>query len=249
MQDQKVSEPLTNPTITPLTDPIAPQPTTTSPLPPVSQSPKSNKKMLMIIGVVIVLIILTAVGIFAFTQMNKPAETIMQPSPTPEAMIDVSDWGVYEGEGYSLQYPSTFTISDTEENGAKGITLLMHGETQKNSGRTQTELFDGVVIKTLLITKTDNQPLSDYANNEYQTAKSSLDPNSNDYFTDLTKTTIAGKEAYMYDIHGYSDAKIYYMSVGENVLKIIVIYAGSDTDVPGYLSLADQILSTFKFTQ
>lgn len=170
-------------------------------------------------------------------------------SPTPKAIVDATGWGSYKGSDYSLMYPPTFTISDAEENGAKGITLLMHGETQKNSGRTQTELFDGVIVRVLLFADMGQQSLLDYASGEYQTAKSSLDPNSDDYFTDLTKTKIAGNETYMYDVHGYSDAKVYYLNVGGNVLKIIVIYAGSDTDVPGYLTLANEILSTLKLTQ
>jgi len=269
MEEQKPTEP-SSPEIAPAA-PVAPQgqppvaetviaPTAQSPVPPAPEAPKSNKKMLMIIGVVIVLLILAAVAVLAFTQMQRPTETAMEPSPTPEAMIeeptptpeamvvDTTGWESYAGEGYTLMYPSTFTASDTEENGDKGVSLLMHGEIQKNSGRTQTELFDGVVVKTLLAKET-GQTLEEYSSSEYQIAKSGLDPNSDDYFTDLVKTAIAGQDAYVYDIHGYSDAKVYYLSVNENILKIIVIYAGSEDDVPGYLSLADQILSTFEFTQ
>lgn len=265
MQETKAPEFVTNPIVVPLTDPqITPavQPVAepmVPPAPPIPDVPKkSNKKLFIIIAIVVALLVIVAAVAFAYSQMNKPAmvepfptpEAIMEEaSPTPEAMVDTTGWESYVGEGYTLMYPSTFSASDTEENGDKGISLLMHGETQKNSGRTQTELFDGIVIKSLLVSNTDQQSLMEYANSQQMAAKSSLDPQSEDTISDLAAVTIAGQNAYMYDIHGYSDAKMYFLGKGNTIVKIIVIYAGSDADVPGYLSLADQILSTFKFTQ
>jgi hypothetical protein len=117
-----------SPVVAPVTPneqlPVAQPATVTPPLPPEPEKPhsKDNKKKntFLILGAVIILLIVAAVGIFAFTQSLKPAEQVVEePSPTPEAMEvkdETADWKTFANVeyGYIIKYPSTEFGVDSE---------------------------------------------------------------------------------------------------------------------------------------
>ena len=94
---------------------VTPPVETFTPPVPNQESPKSNKKLFIMGGVVLALLVLAAVGVFAFTQMQKPKEIVTEvtPSPTSEATIDeTANWETYNDDSFnfSLGYPPGWTL-------------------------------------------------------------------------------------------------------------------------------------------
>lgn len=243
-----------------------PDPTPKAPIEEPTQAPEQpmdstalpsggSKKKLTIVGAVVILLILAAVGVFAYMNTFKPTDvpSSMQepsPTPTPAATADpTSGWGAYSGDGYSFKYPASFAApTDSNEGDWKGVAIVMLGETQKASGRTQTELFDGVSIRALAIT--DTYTSAKDAADAFQKVDKEGVQNINPDFsvTDISQQTIGKNTAYFYHIHGQIDADVYFIDNGKIVLKITVSYAGADTDVTKYKATAEQVLSTFEFS-
>ena len=86
---------------------------------------KSSKKLFVIIGAVVVLLLIAVAGIFAFMQMQRTSEEVMteaSPSPTSDpsaaeagAMVEedpMSDWESYTNDefGVSFKYPPELSV-------------------------------------------------------------------------------------------------------------------------------------------
>ena len=102
--------------------------TITPPSEPVPK--KSHKKLFMIIGVIVLLLILAAVGVFAFTKMQTPKmyEDENFPTPTPAVVDEMSGWKNYEGQSLAFKYPSSWTATEGSVEYFGGETVIIKNE-------------------------------------------------------------------------------------------------------------------------
>ncbi|RJR28152.1 hypothetical protein C4564_06350 [Candidatus Microgenomates bacterium] len=220
----------------------------------INAKPKSKKKTVFIAAVILVLTLIAAV--IAYKQLQNiyirkldPGMILPSASPTPEATADdtMANWETYTGPGYSFKHPPVFESPvETEEGGWTGASMVMFGETQKASGRTQTELFDGLVIRTLI--NTSEYTSAKDAADAYHQADDNSTRTISSSVSEIQEITVGGKTAYYYEVHGFGDARMYFIDLGSSVLRATILYAGAEEDVKNFLSLADKIISTFEFT-
>lgn len=230
-------------------DQIQPQPTI---------APAPKKSVFPIFFVVLILVLLTASGIFAYQNMQLQKQIVIlqsQPTPLPaETLVKEGDptanWKTYADpqNQYSVKYPTEITMSSYREGTYSGIHLLFIGPTQTASGRIQTSLSDGVSIKTLLVTNIST-PLRDYAE-QRRVAESQSAPKDDPQPTvsKLSEVLVGEKFGYFYTVDDRgSIAQVNLVSLNDNVLQIVTRSAGSTGVQQQYANLINQILSTFKF--
>lgn len=112
-----------SPTMPTMPDPSAPpvpEATSTMQAPPLVTPPsdtsgtESKKKIFLVIGALLVILLLTAVGIFAFTRMQTPDSDKMVAEATPTPSIS-SEWKTYEDQTIMISVPSNWTVTALEE--------------------------------------------------------------------------------------------------------------------------------------
>jgi len=111
--------------------PVEPFPASVTPpvISPVPETPKkSNKKLFLIVGLVILMLVLMAGGIGAYFLMRGQEEA--SPTPTPEAVATptptaspdpTADWEIYNSEEYkfSFRYPKNWRLGLFPAGGSK----------------------------------------------------------------------------------------------------------------------------------
>ena len=236
-----------------------------APVSPVIPSLPLKSSLFPTFFVVLILILLGATSVFAYQnwRLNQKLDALIRsqftttPSPTPQAEPDLAppdtaNWKTYTNpqNQYSVKYPPEVTMSDYREGMYSGIHLLLIGPTQTASGRIQTSLFDGVSIKTLVITNVSIS-LRDYAE-QRRVAESQSAPKDDPQPTvsKLTEVLIGGKSGHHYAVDDQGRvAQVNLVSLNGNILQIVTRSAGSPKFERQYINLIDQILSTFKFTK
>lgn len=173
-----------------------------------------------------------------------------QPSGTDNQnrVDETVSWQIYESpnKDYSFKYPKEGTLSNYNEGTYKGVMLRFLGSTQTSSGRTETSLTDGLVVKTLLITNM-NQSLQEFAESQRKVELNTLPEAPT--VSSLSQLTINGQTAFTYTLGGTSNAKVVFVKIEKGILKMSGLYEGDSAAKTKYLNLFDQILTTFKFSE
>jgi len=213
--------------------------------------------------ITLISLLLSTFFIYQNWRLNQKLDALIRsqftttPSPTPQAEPDLAppdtaNWKTYTNpqNQYSVKYPPEVTMSDYREGMYSGIHLLLIGPTQTASGRIQTSLFDGLNIKTLIITNIST-PLQDYAE-QRRIAENQSAPKDDPQpaVSRLSEISIGGKSGYRYAVDDQGRvAQVYLVSLNDNILQIVTRSAGSAEFEQQYANLINQILSTFKFTK
>jgi len=198
--------------------------------------------VLMVMAIVIVIGYMYRGRISIPKTNTKPIPTVVEsiPTQTPEPH---ADWEKYlDSSGvYGFSYPKEeFTIKDYVEGVFQGVSITHLGSNQKNA---QLQLSDGVVLRTILITGKDNDAKAEAEENR---KKAFFQPDVNTKLSETTTFNVAGKIGYKYTISGYGNAEDYYVDVGDDVVRIEVIYAGTLEDTINYKKLIDEVFTTLK---
>ncbi len=164
------------------------------------------------------------------------------PIPTPDF---ANDWKSYNDahNSFSIKYPSDFTFSEYKEGNYNGFQLSFIGPTQIASGRTQTSLFDGAVIKGLVINEEEATALT-LAQTMRARETNVPEGEKAPALTDIKPVRIGNTRGFQYTSEGTGKAQITFVQIGDNVLQLVSIYAGTPDSEPQYLAKINQILST-----
>ena len=194
---------------------------------------------------IVLILIALGLGYLKFHTQDVPPSPMPSPflpSPTPLASVQTLTTAYF-----SLEYPSDATASPVTEGPDNQTWAFSYmGETQRASGRTQTELFDGYA---LTITRFQTSSSDDAIQTQAQADMQGIsDACGESHLTTLAPTLIAGHEAQNFTGGCLGEATYYYFLDSENLYRLTVMIVGPETSTTTtYQEIVDQIISSLKF--
>lgn len=212
--------------------------------PPIPPEPKKvNHKLIYAILGGIILLLLVVIGVLAM-QMNTSSQPIQTPPPpdipTPPATLTPSPttdptagWETYTGGGYAFRYPNDWGTLNLGQN-SETLMVAPQESIHQVSQMVQTGGFGGGSFLIMLINETDDATVE---SDEFQKV------NSQPYLLD-------GKEAIKYELEVIQESPL--GAVGDRLVDVRIPhnerFLSIDLVDYKYLTIYNQILSTFEFT-
>lgn len=198
-------------------------------------------------GIVILFGVLLIAGILAWInlqpQNDKQENNQVQLTPSP-TFDPTENWNSFTNLNHSFKYPSEATAEARED---ESIVRFM-GQKQIDSGRTQTELFDGYSFRIGEIINDSKLTLEQLSKNERQNAQNNCLERESGQVSQLETISVSGRIGYQYSAAGcYVDYTETIVSFGDKFYRISQSYVGDVEDQKRYQEITNQILSTFKF--
>ena len=270
MQQESPQTPFTKTSPTPPATPEDTIPITHASLASI-KPPSSNNKLIQLLSFLLILALAIA-GLFAFKYyQSQPNQNIDQISCTLDAkmcpdgsavgrsgpncefapcpLIDpTANWQTYANDEYTFKYPSGLQ-SDTDAAGAgvDSIRFTYLGPTQIDSGRTETEVFDGYQFVVTKVETNTTLTAQEKASQDRTNSQTNCPENST--ISNVFPTQISGLTAYQYSATGcFSDYTTSYVVNNDNLYSITQSHAGEPPKDQEYKEITVQILSTFQFT-
>lgn len=190
-----------------------------------------------------IIVLLSIAGWINFRYGGSQKSESTQPTPTPSIKIP-ENWKTLTNLNHVFKYPEEATGEARED---ESIVYFM-GKKQIDSGRTQTELFDGYSFRVGEISSTSELPLKELANGERENAINNCSERENDQVSQLKNVFIDGQVGYQYSVQGcYIDYTETIASFDNKFYRISQSYVGDPEDQRKYQEITNQILSSFKF--
>ncbi len=168
----------------------------------------------------------------------SPAITIL-PSPTPS-------WLTFSTDFFTLTYPPEASASERPENpDSRNWAVTYMGNTQRQSGRTQTELFDGYAVNLTIFEVVGDDPVGLQAESDRQATIDVCGEEGD--VTSITSTLIAAQSALTYSGGCLGRSTNYYFPVDQQLFRLSVLVVGSQEDQVKYLSTVDKIITSLRF--
>jgi len=207
---------------------------------------KQNKGFTSILIIIVLVIIAFGVWYFASTrQSNIETETTTTPNitqPTESPAVVANDWKTYENTTYefTFRYPPEANVNDT---GSNYMSVNFMGQKQIDSGRTQTELFDGYAMNVVDLTdEGDFSSLDDFA----EARMSQFDDVCS--MVSEPKTGSVNENPYItVDASCLGDFTIFYFENSNRFYEVGLLVTGDKEDTPGYQQTVNDMFSTFTF--
>lgn len=219
-----------------------------------------NNNQKMILGAISVVLIMIGLSSFMPKKNNTQTVNVTEPSPTPEASPapDVSStpetnsiennetntWPILSTATFSFRYPEGALAESRQTD---SFVRLM-GQKQIDSGRTQTELFDGFIFRIEPIPVDTDSILEQVAEVERKNSQANCTTDEGQVSA-LRPVIVDGLRAQQYSAIGCSDYTITIAKAGTITYRITALYVGEDVDRPGYQKTTEQILTTVKFVK
>ncbi len=185
----------------------------------------------------------------------KLSEKKLYPYPTPTTTSTITptpdfakDWKTYTDPNnlFSIKYPPEFTLSEYKEDKYSGFQLIFIGPTQVASGRTQSSLFDGAVIKGLIINEEEATALT-LAQTMRARENNTPEGDTRPSLSPIKQVAVGNTVGQQYTSEGMGKAQITFVQLDENnVIRFLINYAGTPETEPKYLDRVKQIFSTLK---
>jgi hypothetical protein len=159
------------------------------------------------------------------------------------------DWQEFSDGQYSFKYPSGVDISKEASN-ERVVRAVYMGPTQKYSGRTQTELFDGYMFIVTEVDSSNYTSQQDQAKKvleqERTAAKDICDKEIEN--SPIIQVQIGNVTAEQFSYEGCFGNPIHsFVEHNNNLYQITQVYYGDDQNIANYANISNQILSTFQF--
>jgi len=236
--------------------PVEPFPASaTSPvISPVPEAPKkSNKKLFLIVGIIILVLVLVAGGIGAYFLMKGQSE--VSPTPTPVATIvptaspnPIADWETYTNTkyGFSIRYPLPLEIFSEDravvsgplEGNAVFITTIVNSDTVLPNTDAP---FDGFSVYVQSLGELKGASFDDYLSNE----RDSVVQSPRGLPSAAVKTVKLGENTYSY-INSEQNLTRYFIQSPDKQRIIIFSRVNKSAE---FLKTFDQILESFEFVE
>jgi hypothetical protein len=238
----------TNPATPPMPEASA---TTPPSQPPVAK--KSNKKIFIIAGVILAMLFMVMGMALAFTQM-QPVQVVSTPTPvasaTPMPVVEdpMADWKTYTGSTYTFKYPPELNPLQLEFGYEDNPIALFENylDLEKCKKGEVDDPNTTCVNRKILISPPITMDEAEYLNSDY---KSRLDPKTiKDSQNRIWETDMTLGEVYGYT-GVYHNQKYTIVSFTSGINEVEYSAETGTGDGQSFRNFADQILSTFKFTE
>jgi hypothetical protein len=197
-------------------------------------------------GFLVLIIIGLAYLRFGYNQqaVDTPTASPAISSPTPS----LSSLQTLETPYFSLQYPLEASATPSVESpDSEEWRVSYMGDTQKESGRTQTELFDGYIVT---ITKFEVVDASSSAQIQADTDRQGIiDACGDDRVTKIKSDKLGDIDVISYFGGCLGEATNYYFEDGDSLYRISKMVVGSEVDVAKYNLIVDSMLDSFKLSK
>lgn len=172
------------------------------------------------------------------------APLLSSPMPSSSIVPGEEAWKTLENEYFSLSYPKDASVSGKEE-GPDSVTWRVYriGDKQLNSGRVQTELFDGYALGiTRFITVGDDAARIQANSDRLSIVNGCGEENA----TDIKEIKLGNTTALTFNGGCIGQAIYYYLNEGDALYRVTSLIAGEEEDVKTYASVVGKILESFK---
>jgi len=208
---------------------------------------KNQKSKIYLFALLTALLI---IGIFGWSklkpsnidQAKKPAGEVSTSAPSLNPSIK---WKTLTNLNHSFKYPEEATAEAREE---ESIVYFM-GQKQIDSGRTQTELFDGYSFRVGEIANESDLSLEQLAEGERENAVNNC--HSGDGKVSQIKSVIVDEQnGLQYSVKGcYLDYTETIVTYDGKYYRLSQAYVGDIEDQDKYEEITNQMLSSFNFTK
>lgn len=201
----------------------------------------SSTAPLIAIGALILVVILFLSRIQKNTPSLQETDQVT-PTETPTIIIP-QEWQTFTNALVTLKHPKEATAEDMSGE----VVVRFMGKKQIDSGRTQTELFDGYFVRIEKIVNNANATLEEVSTSEVSSAQTNC-INENGQVSPYTRVRINNVEAHQFTVVGCSlDHTETVISHNNNFYRITQAYVGDTEDQDRYKTITDQIVSTLTF--
>ncbi len=199
------------------------------------------KKLLYLV----LILIIFGLGYLKWQSWQSPVIPVVTSSPTPTPAPVVSDDQTLETTYFSLSYPKVATSSPVSESpDSTSWTIRYMGQKQVESGRTQTELFDGYAITfTVFPSVVGDDPALTQAESDRDGSRNGCTDSS---VAPIRETELAGKKAYTFTGGCIADSTSFYFIAGDSLYRISTMAVGEPGVVTIYQQAIDKIITSFK---
>lgn len=177
-------------------------------------------------------------------EASPALETSGMPETSPEEQSETGTWPVLSTATFSFRYPE----GSLAESSQTDSFVRFMGQKQIDSGRTQTELFDGFIFRIEPIPVDSDSILEQVAETERKNSQANCTTDAGQVSA-LNPVIIDGLNAHQFSAVGCSDYTLTIVKSGTITYRITALYIGEDVDRPNYKKTTEQILSTVKFVQ
>lgn len=195
----------------------------------------------------LLIFIIIVLSYFKFVAATSTSLTTTSPSPTPSLVPSPSPVATNPliTDYFSLDYPvEATTASVIESPDSLEWRVVYMGDTQKASGRTQTELFDGYMVSLTRFevpTSTDSARLQAEADRQ-----STIDACGEEGATPITEGKVGSFPALTFYGGCLGEATQYYLINNDSLYRINVMVVGPEAMLPKYNQLVQIIFSSLK---
>lgn len=191
----------------------------------------------------LLLALIAILGYLKWTTVRTGDKLTTSPSPaisvTP--LLTPATTEKLSTETFTLEYPSTATLSSYTSPDSRTWAISYMGDVQRQSGRTQTELFDGYSVSLTLFEAVGDDVARSQAQSDRQTT---VDCSSETEVTPLTTTKLSELDAWTFTGGCLGTSTNYYLTLPDKILRVSVMTAGSEPILSDYKKTVDQIISS-----
>lgn len=207
--------------------------------------PKAKSKLVPILLAILAILILGIGGYFVYAKFFAPKPVATVPSPAPMATSDPTvSWKTITNQtaGLSVKYPSNMTAEQSDNHISLDLQTIKPDASGKSSGSNLG--YSPLHVQISRKPEWDGDNISTIAKDQLEQEKGVLSNITNIKALDETFSN-AQMEYFAIGCNGYCTN--IFLKQNNQVVLIEVVY-GNGTELQTYEDLANQILSTFKFT-
>jgi hypothetical protein len=240
---EPASAPVTPPGAPAINKVIPPVPAGNMPTHPVKPEGKHFWKSKWFLLLVLFLSILIPVSVFAAAKITSKPTPVSSPEPSaetasPSPIDETASWKTYTGIGYTIKYPADWIVNPTQSSAYVSIgSPYLAKDRQDFYLNIATEQSD----------KTTNDWLKDKTIGGFCCGDFTLSPGMS--IDGVSFQEVKNPNSEYHNVIAKVKGKFYYLNVSSGALDGgIYYYDKSDKVLMNNVTVADQIISTFKFT-